>query len=318
MIRSLTLWIVALASFAGMAGIHSHAATFQLSNGQSITGEPIAPDGQGLIFKLNATTFSERIGWTNFTESALQEMAKDPKLKPFVADYLIDESAFADEEKAAREIKPKTGPKLDRPDPKAGFGALFSSSLSVAMFAALYLANLYAAFEIAIFRNYHPGLVCGIAAVFPVLGPILFLSLPTHLRKLEEAEPEGWEGEEAADAEAVEGEAGGEHVHAAAEAPAAEAHQGPTPPTIYQRGQFTFNRRFFETKLAGFLRVVPSEAEQDMVVCVESSRGNYVGNRIARILPNELYLHVTKGGASSDVVIPFNEIKEVQIRHKDA
>jgi hypothetical protein len=79
-----------------------------------------------------------------------------------------------------------------------------------------------------------------------------------------------------------------------------------------------FNRRFFETKLSGFLRMVPSDAERDMVINIKSSRGEYMGNRISKLQPDDLTLQFHRGSASSDVTIPFTEIQEVTIRHKDA
>ena len=79
-----------------------------------------------------------------------------------------------------------------------------------------------------------------------------------------------------------------------------------------------FNRRFFETKLAGFLRMVPSDAEKDMVLLVKSSRGEFVGHRISRLQPSELVLQYHKGNASSEITIPYTEINEIQVRHKDA
>jgi hypothetical protein len=79
-----------------------------------------------------------------------------------------------------------------------------------------------------------------------------------------------------------------------------------------------FNRRFFETKLAGFLRMVPSDAEKDMIILIKSSRGEFVGNRISKLQQDDLVLQFHKGTASADVTIPFMEIQEVQIRHKDS
>jgi hypothetical protein len=89
-------------------------------------------------------------------------------------------------------------------------------------------------------------------------------------------------------------------------------------PVVFQRGEFSFNRRFFETKFAGFFRVVPSEAEKDLVLVITASRGQFVGRRIMRITPNELYLQVVKNNVSAEEMIPFAEISEVQIRHKDS
>jgi hypothetical protein len=97
-------------------------------------------------------------------------------------------------------------------------------------------------------------------------------------------------------------------------APAAEELPAPV---VFQRGDYLFNRRFFETKLAGFFRVVLGEADKDLRVCIHSSRGDFVGKRITRVTPSELYLQVFKDSATADEMIPFVEILEVQIRHKD-
>jgi hypothetical protein len=45
----------------------------------------------------------------------------------------------------------------------------------------------------------------------------------------------------------------------------------PAPPDqpqteVFQRGQFTFNRRFFETKFSGFFGMMRREADKDMVL----------------------------------------------------
>jgi hypothetical protein len=34
--------------------------------------------------------------------------------------------------------------------------------------------------------------------------------------------------------------------------------------------------------------------------------------------PNEVYLQVRKGNATEEVMIPYTEIYEVQVKHKDA
>jgi hypothetical protein len=87
---------------------------------------------------------------------------------------------------------------------------------------------------------------------------------------------------------------------------------------VYQRGQFTFNRRFFETKFSGFFGVVRRDADRDMVLIIQSSRGEYVGQRISRIAANDLHLQVQRGHASEEVMIPFVEVKEVRLRHRNA
>jgi hypothetical protein len=88
-------------------------------------------------------------------------------------------------------------------------------------------------------------------------------------------------------------------------------------PVVFRRGDFSFNRRFFETKLTGFFRVVLSAADKDMLIYIKSARGDFVGKRISRITPSELYLEVFKEEATAEEMIPFMEVLEVQIRHKD-
>lgn len=90
---------------------------------------------------------------------------------------------------------------------------------------------------------------------------------------------------------------------------------GQTLPQIFTRGETTFNRRFFETKFPGFFRVVPGEAERDLVLDIKVVRGEYVAKRISRISSNEMHVQVLNGG---EVMVLFAEMTSVTLRHKDA
>ena len=310
MIRRFALVMVCMAVCVGTV---FGQGSYPLLNGEVLTGDAVHFNAQGAIFKRSDGSFTSRTSWTNFTEGALKELGKDARGKPFVDQYL--EAAEEDEPETARAaITVKPVERLDRSNPAAGIGAIFSSPLSIVLILLVWAANIYAAYEIALFRNYPWMLVVGIAAVAPVVGPVLFLCLPTYM-KTEEVE------------EVVEAEHGHAEVpltqtavEASPLAPAAEAPAAPVGPghTVYKRGQTTFNRRFFETKFANFLRVTPTEADKDLVLIIKSSRGEYTGNRIMRINPNDFTLVVTKGGASNDVMIPFTEVQEVHVKHKDA
>ena len=295
------------------------AATFTLNNGEVLDGEAIAPNAQGFIVKRPDGSLSPRVAWTNVTENTLKEFVKNPKIKPFVEPFVETEEPELVKKRV--EIKPKPVPRLDRPDPKAGIGALFSSPLSLTLFLILYAANIYAAYEIAVFRNYPPGLVCGISAVAPVLGPVVFLCVPTRLQKTHE--------ELAAESMAAHLSEAEEHAFAQAQAQAAPVAAGQeihgavpdkkqTQITSYQRGQTTFNRRFFETKFAGYLRMVPGDEERSKEIFIRSARGEHVGHRLSRIMANEVYLQVNKGGTTADIIIPFTEIYEVQVRPRQS
>jgi hypothetical protein len=99
-------------------------------------------------------------------------------------------------------------------------------------------------------------------------------------------------------------------------AAAAAASSALPEPVIFQRGQFTFNRRFIETKFAGFFGVVRRDADKDMVLLVKSARGLYVAERISRIAANDMHLQVRKGHATEEVMIPFQEIQEIRLQHQ--
>ncbi|HWI59109.1 MAG TPA: hypothetical protein VNZ22_17920, partial [Bacillota bacterium] len=106
----------------------------------------------------------------------------------------------------------------------------------------------------------------------------------------------------------------GLHLHT--DTPAAKAALPPT--TTYQRGQFTFNRRFFETKFSGFFGAVRRDADRDMELIVKSLRGEYNVHRISRIAANDVHLEVQHGPATQEVMVSFQEIQEIRLKHKDA
>lgn len=300
------------------ATVCASAASFDLNDGSKLTGEAISANAQGLVVKKEDGSFAPRVPWTNFTQNALKQLAQDPKAKLFVDPLLEaadDEAAMS--RKAAAEINVKIPPRLERPDRGGGVGALFRSPLSILLVLAAYLANIYAAFEISIFRNYPAAAVCAAAAVFPILGPALFLCLPTRLKGAKAETTETLAEEHQVEHVVTETGVPGDAEDSPPPAPAEPAVPDLPAPVVYQRGHFSFNRRFFETKMPGFMRMVPSEAEKDMVIVVKSSRGEYRASRIAKLTPNELFLHVPKGNASTEVMIPYAELAEVQIRHKD-
>ncbi len=173
------------------------------------------------------------------------------------------------------------------------------------------------------------------SAVLPLIGPIIFLCLPTLMVPVEETwEPDARGSSRktaAADAVNPMQAEGAEHptgLRLAGTGPADDVKLGhfeggeekpAIPETVtFQRGQFTFNRRFLETKFAGFFGVIRRDADRDMVLVIKSSRGEYIGQRISRIAANDLHLQVQRGHASEEVMIPFVEIKEIRLKHKDA
>jgi hypothetical protein len=320
--RSLSLIGIAL-WLVFVSGPPAMADEFRLVNGNVLRGTIASADEDGLVVRLDVGGFSKREPWVNFSQESLRSLAKDPKISEYV-DAFIE---LAPEELKARE-KPKeivvkdVPDRLERPTPKPGFFAGFLTPAGLLILGVLLLASLYAGYEVALFRHQPVALVCGLSVLLPGLGPILYLALPSRGMPsggldggLETVAPAGKAVPRAGKTTGVVAAKPSSGLAlAAVEKPGpAAAH---SQPQTYTRGEHTFNRRFFETKFSGFFRVVPNEAERDLVLVFKTARNEYVGRRISRISMNELHLQLQDG--SSEVNIPFAEVASVQVRHKDA
>jgi hypothetical protein len=296
------VWLLLLAAWPLCAQVPQQ--TLELINGVTVSGRIVAFKDQHIQVALEGggdTPVYTNVAWGRLSQKTLQQLMSNRQAAPFASIFLDPE------------VEPKTTggsgrtrivipPRLDRPQG----GSLFASPVMMVLLLLVYAANIYAGFEIGIFRQRSAIMVAAVSAFVPFIGPALFLALPTHRPKAYEAPVEEHVPVEAAPVV--------EEVAVVEEAPAA-----PTlpQPVVYPRGQFTFNRRFFETKFAGFLKMVPGEAEKDKIIHIKSARGEYTGQRLSKIEPNELFLQVRKGVATEDVMIPFSEIYEVTVKHKD-
>lgn len=316
----LGLWLCV--GFAG--GVR--ADTFQLLDGSTLTGEIILPaTADGLNIKIAQGKY-QRVAWTNLAQTTLLELAKNPnpKIVEF-AEPLIEET----EDQKLKKTEPpviKPPPRLERPARGSLFGALFGSSIGLVTLLLLYAANIYAGYEIATVRAYPSAMVCGVAAVAPVIGPIIFLCLPTRVKSaveehIEEAPAEAASAGAAAASHASMADAppgtAPSSLHIAHEQPATTPSSAPQT-QVFRRGQFTFNRRFIETKFSGFFGIVRRDPEKDMILVIKSTRGEFPASRITRIAANDMHIEVRKGAATNEVPIAFVEIQEIQLKHKDA
>jgi len=309
----------------------AHAGSYELTDGTRVSGDPIHYDETGVSLKTADGDYPPRIPWGKFTGEALRKLRDDamnPQQRAIVELMLFDDIPSRKAPVPEIHVQPIQPPA--RPSGHVGVLALFTSPLGRVMLLILYGTNLFAAYEVAIFRNQPWQTVCGLAAI-PLLGaasPIYFLALPSRPFPQDESAPSGGAAAQAPYAPrplssaapvASEGFALFSARGPAAPNPvaAAPAQEDLPAPVVYQRGDFLFNRRFFETKLAGFFRVVLSEADKELRIHIKAARGDFVGKRISRITPTELYLQVFKESATADEMIPFAEILEVQIRHKD-
>lgn len=314
----------------------TRAEEFQLSNGSVLKGETASFNGEGMVVKQEVGGFSQRIPWSQFTEETLKRIAKNPKAAEFVEPFIEPPPDL----KAKRtEIILKPVPRLEPLPGKPGLVAALTTPAGVVILVVLLLANIFAGYEIAVYRKRPAAVVCAVSTLLPLIGPIIFLALPPPEEVVSDPETIKLPGAQfdAAHAGAAPGvpaaesdasltgrlkskitsllhkrPAGGLAVAAQDKAAPPSATEGPR---IFRRGEFTFNRRFFETQFPGFFRVVPSEAEKNLLLVIKAGRQDYIGRRISRITANEMHLQVQSGG---EVSIEFAGVTEVQVRHKDA
>jgi hypothetical protein len=294
----------------GLWHLAAVGAEYRLNNNDIIRGEAVSFNDDGLVVRLEIGGYSPRISWSKLTQETLKELAKNPEAAVFVEPF-IDEPPVPKEKQVKKEIVLKPVPRVDRVE-KAGLLAFLVTPAGLAIALVLLLANLYAAYEIARFRNRPPGLVCGLALIFPVLAPALFLALPTA----PESEADLAGSEPVPETSTV----GKATTGSLAKTPMAsglslahgeKAVAATLGPQIYKRGEFTFNRRFMETKFANFFRMVQGE---EFVLVVRAGRDEYVAKRISRITSNDMHLQLIRGG---EVSVAFADVNEVQVRPND-
>lgn len=326
MVRSLQL-ILGVFIWGLLSG-ELRADTFSLTNGQTLTGEvlPTSANDQGVQVKVGEGQY-QRVPWTSFSQEDLKNFLKNQRMEPFVEPFI----EVTQEEKIKKtEVNLKEPPRLERPARQSLLGALSSSMLGIFVLLVLYAATIYAGYEVALFRAQPPALVCGLSAI-PLLGllaPIIFISIPTRVGKTaaevrEEAaaaipEPVSLSSATANEVNPMQGKV--QHPPGLKLAQTEGGHdKSSLPETVtYQRGQFTFNRRFIETKFPGFFGIVRREAERDLLLVIKSTRGEYSGQRISRIAANDLHLEIQRGATTEEVLIPFQEIQQIRVKHKDA
>ncbi|HEX3889634.1 MAG TPA: hypothetical protein VHX90_02185 [Verrucomicrobiae bacterium] len=290
-----------------------HADTFSLADGTSLTGDIVRSSDTGLTLRLSDDVYTNVL-WTKFSQDGLKQLSANPKIKPFVEPFI---EIPASERPPKPEVKIQDVTRLELPPKQSLIGAMFSSSVGLAVLLLIYGANIYAGFEAAIFRSRPIGLGMGVAAVLPVLGPVILLSLPTVVQA--EAAPAESVTESQEQTFNVANVPSKEEIHIVASSWQAPGAAPEVPVAqVFQRGQFTFNRRFFETKFPGFFSVVRRDADKDMVLIVKTMRGEFVVQRIARIAQDDVHFQIAKGDASYEEMVTFAEIQEIQLKHKDA
>jgi hypothetical protein len=314
------LWLCGLLAAAG-------AQSFSLADGTTVSGEIVSFNENGIIIRIGEDKYTDRLPWIKFSQEGLKQLAENPKIDPFVQPFFVPPV----ERPPKPSVKVQDVARLDRTAPASLFGGLFTSSVGLMALLLIYAANLYAGYEIARFRARPAAVVMGAAAVLPIAGPVIFLALPGWRTAASPVEETADETPAEAPIEGTRVEAGPHRfVVPGTEKPKEEIHivagswetgAPPAPPEqpeteVFQRGQFMFNRRFFETKFSGFFGIVRREADKNKVLQVKTPHGLFVAERISRIAANEVHFEVLRGDSRQEVMVPFGEIQEIQLKHK--
>ena len=304
------LWTVLGFWLCGLL-VAARADTFPLADGTSLAGDIISFTDAGVIFRLADGKYSDRVAWTKFSQEGLKQLSNNPKIKPLVEPFI---EIPLSERPQKPEVKVNDVTRLEVPPKQSLIGALFSSSVGLFALLLIYAANIYAGYEIAVVRIRSKGLVMGVAAVLPILGPIIFLALPMQV----EAAPVEDQVEADPATFAVPGEPvpAQEEIHISAVT--AGSRPVPSAGQVFQRGQFTFNRRFIESKFAGYLGETRSAADANNMLIVKTAGSQMIVERIVSIAASDMQVQVALGETLQEVTVPFADIQEIQIKPKAA
>jgi len=114
----------------------------------------------------------EKVPWANFSQEDLKRLPRSRKLEPLVEPFI----EITQEEKTKKtELTSKTT-RLERPAAQSLIGASFHPAWGVCSAAAVWRPISTPGMKVSIFRARPAALVCGISAVLPLAGPIIFLS----------------------------------------------------------------------------------------------------------------------------------------------
>ena len=286
-----------------MALLVPAAETLTLTDGTTVVGDVVKFDDNGLLLRAAGDVY-KNFQWANFSQEALKQLAANPKLNsknPTVASLVepfIEPDASQRPPKAEIRVNPVTRPEL--PKNPSLFGGLVASPVGWFILLVLYLANLYAAFEVAVIRGRSFVQVIGLSAVAPVIGPIVFLILPIPV----EAPPA---------AVVTDAATPGRPAKSPEEIQITEAswrkEEKKLEAQVFARGKFTFNRRFVETKFAGYIGEPKGDAKK-FAMQLKTAQGEFAIVRIAQVGATDVIFEAAGRGP---ITVPLADILEIKL-----
>jgi hypothetical protein len=297
-----------LGLWLGLALAVGRAETLTLTDGSTQAGDIVKFTDNGLLLRTGDNAYTN-LPWARFSQASLKQLAANAKIRPLVEPFIEPDES---QRPPKPEIKVGAVSRLELPANPSVFGGLATSSVGLFILLALYAANLYAAYEVAIIRARPAAQVMGLAAVLPVIGPIIFLSLPTKV----EAPPEEAPAPDAAASEApatpVAAQPSAEEIQIVSAS--WQASKQPEP-QVFARGKFTFNKRFIETKFVAFFGAAQTDEAKDFTMEVKTGKEQIPVVRILQVAITEVVFEVAGRGP---VTVPLSDIQEIKLIPKPA
>lgn len=301
-------FLVFLGLWLGLTAAGFAAETLTLADGTSVSGDIIKFDDHDAMIHTTADSYTN-IAWPQFSQDALKQLAANPKYRP-LAEPFIEPTATERPPKPEIRVNPVT--RMTLPAHPSILGGLAQSSLGLFILLVLYVTNLYAAYEVAVVRGKPLALVIGLSAVLPVIGPIIFLAQPMQAAPVEEAAPEA--GAPGAPAPGGGAPAPGQEdlqILSASWQPSQEEKK--PQPQVFSRGAFTLNKRFIETKFAGFIGEPKGDAK-NFSMEIKTLKETIAVECIKQVGATGAILETPNGQLS----VPFADIQEIKLIPKSA
>jgi hypothetical protein len=294
---------------------------FKLTDGNVLKGELASANADGFLIKLSTGGFSERYPWTKMSQETIKLLQNHPQAGQWVRPFIevpMEEKIQTKVRKPVQRSNYATKPvatKVDLAPEKSELSNTITQPLIFAVVLLLFAANIYAGYEVSVYRGRPAALVCGVSLVLPVAGPLIFLALPSEERQVSSGTTSGPNHEVGAPPSlAAAGVPSGSSLNIA-KGGGNPATGGGYIPAVYNHSDTQIDRRFFETKFTGFFRVVAGEAEKNVVLTIKTMKNEYVVRRIARITSNEMHVQLQQASVG-DISVQFSEIIQVSVKEK--
>lgn len=298
------------------------ATDYKLVDGTVLSGERVvSASDAGVVLALADGNISSRTPWNKFSQEALKKFDAEfttntrvtAQTKLLIKNLIIRieppvNAGATNEMEAPLPVVPEVikAPRppltkvegFERPLADPSFFAAMSSSMGVLAVLIVLAANFFAAFEIAIYKDRPLALVMGVSVV-PIIGPLVFLCMP--------AAKQG-SSKSVATAEEPLREVGGQKQAVATAAPE-------NPDSVFYRpGEVTINKRFIETKLSGFMKMVPTGDYKNLWLAVRTADGEFWTQNITKISQESMTVKTPVENVWDHREVSYFQIQELEIR----